>query len=152
MLALLPSPRNNYRAREIEPPLDGREKKAYTGLRYEHLGDLYSGAGDVPMALHVFKEMKDNPTKDNDALFWGVFAAWKCKTLEASLPAKEEPHARTTLVQAAVDAARMHIDDAPAVARAIASNVVALYGDDADLKTQVDEARHIVDEFQKKPR
>ena len=68
-----------------------------------------------------------------------------------SLP-RRTPNARKTLVQAAVDAARMHLDDAPAVARAIASNVVALYGDNADLKAQVDKARHIVDEFKKKPR
>ena len=95
--------------------------------------------------------MKDNPDKDAERRSWKVFAAWKCKALEASLPAKEEPHARRTLVQEAVNAARMRTDDDAAASRAIALNVVDLYGDDAELKTQVEQAHHLLDEL-KKPR
>jgi hypothetical protein len=152
LLALLLDPRGNFRSKGVEPPLEGTAKKAYTGLRYEHLGDLYGGGGDVPSALHLFKEMKDNPGKDSDGHFWEVFAAWKCKTLEAHLPAKEDAHARKTLVQEAADAAKSHVDDAPFDARAIALNVVALYGDDNELKAPVEQARQVLDEVKKKLR
>jgi tetratricopeptide (TPR) repeat protein/predicted Ser/Thr protein kinase len=151
LLALLLDPRGSFRSKGVDPPLEGPEKKAYTGLRYEHLGDLYGGRGDLPMALHVFKEMKDNSGKDTEGQSWEAFAAWKCKTLEASLPAKEEPHARKTLVQEAVDAARMRVESAPFDARAIALTVAALYGDDAELKAQVEQARQIVDDLKKPP-
>ncbi len=150
LLALLLDPRGSFRMKGVEPVLEGVVKKAYTGLRYEHLGDLYGGGGDVPMALHLFKEMKDNATKDKEGQFWEVFAAWKCKALEARLPAKEDAHARKTLVQAAVDAARALSETAPYDARSIALNVVALYGDDAELKAPVEQARRIVDEMKKK--
>jgi predicted Ser/Thr protein kinase len=136
-----------------EPPaLEGMDKRAYTGLRFEHLGDLFDGRGDVPMALHLFKDMKENNAKEKEGHFWEVFAAWKCKALESHLPAKEEPHARKNLVQEAVEAAQMRADAAPLDARAIALNVVALYGDDSDLKSLVDKARQVVEVVKKKLR
>jgi hypothetical protein len=141
-----------FRATGREPALDGMAKKAYTGLRYEHLADLYGGQSDLPMAYNRFDEMKTECANDRELHFWKVFAAWKCKALKSRLPVKEEPHARKTLVQEAVEAAQMGEDAAPLDARAIALNVVALYSDDSELKSLVDKARQVVDDMKTKVR
>jgi eukaryotic-like serine/threonine-protein kinase len=158
LLAMFLDPRGAFRSKGVEPVLEGMDKKAYTALRYEHLGDLFMGQGDVPMAYKRFDEMKADCANNKELRFWEMFAAWKCKALKAGLPLKEEPHTRKDLVQQAVDAARAHMDDAPFDARAIALTVVALYGDDSELKdvkelkAPVEQARQIVDEMKKKLR
>ena len=52
LLGFLPDQRNNFRSKGVES-LTEMEKRAYTGLRYEHFGDIYkgadTGAGDIPM-------------------------------------------------------------------------------------------------------
>jgi eukaryotic-like serine/threonine-protein kinase len=149
LLALLLDPRGAYITKGVEPTLEGMDQKAYTGLRFEHLEVFSDGRGDLPRALHLFKEMKDNTANDKELHFWEVFAAWKCKTLEKRLPDKEEPNARKKLVQEAVQIAQMHVNDNPQVARAIALNVAALYGEDADLESLVKQARQLAEEVKK---
>jgi eukaryotic-like serine/threonine-protein kinase len=121
-----------------EPALEGMDKDAFTALRYEQFGDLAS-------ALSRFDDMKEKSAKEPDLHFWQVFAAHKCKDLKARLPKEEDPDARKKRVEAALEACQQRLDqgDRPA-ARAIASDVVALYKDDSDLKTQVEKARQVL--------
>ena len=152
LLGLFRDANSAFITKGVEPVMEGTAKKAYTALRYGHLGDLYgsgSAGSDVPMALHLFKEMKEEPAKTPEERFWKAFAAYEYRSLEATLPAKEEPHARKKLVQDAVDAAKLGLEAAPQDARAIALTVAALYADDADLKSPVTQARQILDDLKK---
>jgi eukaryotic-like serine/threonine-protein kinase len=156
LLALFLDPRGAFRTRGIEPTLEGMDKKAYAALRYQHLGDLFMGQGDVPMANKLFGEMKLDCADNKELRSWEMFAAWKCKLLKADLPPKEDPHARIDLVEKAVEAARAGEDAAPFDARAVALTVIALYGpnselkDVKELKAPVKQAREIIDELKKK--
>ncbi len=158
LLALFLDIRGPVRSKGVEPILEGMDQKAYTALCYEHLGDLFMGQGDIPMAYKRFEEMKSDCADNKELRFWELFAVWKCRTLKADLPLKEDPHARTALVEMAVDAARVGEDSAPFDARAVALTVVALYGPDSELKdakelkAPVEQARQIADEMKKKLR
>jgi len=114
-------------------------------LRYEHFGDLFGGGGDPSTAYHKFDAMKSDCVDKPDLHFWEVFAAWKCKEL---LPHKDDTQsdaARKKLVQAALDAARALYEGGRLLqARPIALNIVALYGDDSDLKSRTDKTRLMV--------
>ena len=130
-----------FRLKGREPALEGMDKEAYTALRYEHFGDLFGGGGDMPTAFHRFDDMKDKCAKDPDLHFWEVFAAWKCRELKAHVPDTADPNARKKLVQDALDAAQAFYDSGRLLdARPIVQSIVALYGDDPDLKPQVDKA------------
>jgi serine/threonine-protein kinase len=121
-----------------EPALDGMEKDVFTALRYEQFGDL-------PAANSRFGDVKDKAAKEPDQRLWQMLAARKCKELKPRLPQKYDPNDLKNLVQNALAACRDFLDknDRPS-ARAVAQDIVALYGDDSSLKDQVTAARGIL--------
>ncbi len=116
------------RAPESEP-----DQEAYKALRYENFGDPL-------MAKTLYDRIKDESGKAPDSHFWELYAAWRLKALEAR-PKPEDPNYRKGLVDAALKACEQRIaDEQPKEARAIALDVVALYDDDPDLKSEVGRA------------
>ena len=84
--------------------------------------------------------------------FWEVFAARKCKELKPRVSDKYDAQYRKHLIEAALQECQQFLDqsDRPD-ARAKAADVVALYGDDSDLKELVDKARAMVKDLGSKP-
>jgi hypothetical protein len=136
---------NELHATGRDPGLDGIEKEAFTALRYEQFGD-------IPTANSQFGDLKEKSAKEPDLHFWEVFAARKCKELKPRVPNKYDPNYRNNLVQTALQDCQQFLDmnDRPD-ARARVADVVALYGEDADLKLLVDKARAIQKDMTSKP-
>ncbi len=129
---------NQFHKTGTEPALESEPaKEAYKALRYENFGDLLT-------AKTLYDRIKGESGKAPDSHFWELYAAWRLKGLEAK-PKPEDPNYRKGLVGSALKACEQQIaDEQPKEARAIALDVVALYDDDPDLKTEVGRARAIL--------
>jgi hypothetical protein len=119
--------------------------QVYTALRCEQFGDL-------PTANSLFDDIKEKSAKEPDQHIWEVLAARKCKELKPRLPEKFDPNYRKGLVQAKLLECQGYLDQNNRPdARAVASDIVALYGDDSELKALVDKARAILKDLTSKP-
>jgi eukaryotic-like serine/threonine-protein kinase len=128
-----------FRATGREPALEGIEQEAYKALRYEQFGDM-------PTANSRFDDIKEKSAKEPGLHFWEVFAARKCKELKPRVPDKYDANYRKKLIETALQQCQQWLEQNNRPdARATAADIVALYGDDSDLKELVDKARAIKD-------
>jgi serine/threonine-protein kinase len=130
-----------------EPRLEGLDQDAYKALRFQYLGDWAS-------VKSLYNRMKDDAAKSPDARFWDVYLSRQLKGIDERLPKKDDPNYRRDLVTRAVETCEQAMAADPPdrpTARAVASHVIDLYGDDPDLKPLVDRARKVRKEVAGKP-
>jgi hypothetical protein len=120
-----------------EPQLSGPAQKALLALRYEKFGDL-------DMAERRFQELKeaDQPNQRG----WFLLAARKLEEIKKARGGGDDKpeEKRKELVTKAVEAAEMELTTSVIKSRAACLNILALYGDDPDLKAQADKARALL--------
>jgi hypothetical protein len=121
-----------------QPQLSGLAEKALTALRYEQFGDR-------DMAERRFRELKKEADQPGQRR-WFLLAARKAEEIKkARGKGDDKPEEkRKELVTKAVEAAEAELKISAINARVACLNIIALYGDDPNLKAQVDKARELL--------
>jgi serine/threonine-protein kinase len=129
---------NLERGRQPQP--SGPAEKALAALRYEQFGDL-------DLAEKRFQELKREADEAGQRT-WFLLAARKIEEVKAARPADAgDPEAkRQKLVKDALAKAEAELSARVVNARATCLNVIALYGNDEKLKSEVDKARKLLEQ------
>src|SRR5262245_9063465 len=129
-----------------EPEVKGEpEKKAFLALRYERFGD-WSEAHERWLAL------KEDLQKKPESREWFLLAASRARAAKARVP-RETRGVREKLVKSQLENARKARARSDfKSAELLCKEIIALYDRQPEFKEQVDAARELYDDIQKKDR